>query len=145
MAKGYPDYFAVPSIPHYGGALMSTAHKDVTVNDHTTIVEVSGKGVLYYAECYARSFMGIEDDDIELHIDGNMFATIRPSFETLIGAVNPVFGVWFCTENSPSVPRTLVSYSGPLPFETSISVVYEERNGNGSPVDAILRYSLVTV
>jgi len=144
VARGYPDYFGQSIFPKYGGAKEVSGSKTVTANTENTIVEVSGKGVLYSGGLYAQGSDKCKDDRVRIYIDNVSIVTI--SFTALLtrGLVIVPNDIVTLTYYSDIEFKYHVSFLREVTFDEGFKITYEEKSGRTPTVSCGVRYALIT-
>lgn len=143
MAKGYPDYYGIPMFPSYIGCTEAEGDVVVTASEYTTILTVTGKGLLYLGEIYLVANSPTIGDSLRIEIDGSEINEM--SWVDLVDKSS--FFATFCrwTLSTWNVPaqRYNAIWTGPVPFGTSVSLLYRESAGLTPSVNVVLRYSKI--
>ncbi len=141
MASGIADYLRMIR-PKFGGAQFSWGLKNVVANASTTIITVSGKGVIY-GGAVILDHTGTQRDCVpHIKVDGTVLG--NSSFSGM-----NKYGI----EIEHSMPVYLLKYddvafvyagglSSGISFEESFSVTYDETHGATPEVVCSAHYAL---
>lgn len=142
MASGLPDYKSVVR-PTFGGAVGSTASKSAVANALTTLVSVTGKGMVYGsfvnlfpAATQANSEVVLEID--ETTIIGMSFNKLN-SYGLTVARCFPIVLMLF--DNTEFDYVAGIAYG--LTFETGIKLQYQENHGRTVSVGYTFIYALM--
>ena len=144
MPRGYPDCFGQSIFPKYGGATEAEDTRNVTANTVNTLLTVNGKGVLYCAHLLILAGIAQKDDWFSLYVDGDEFTSESMISLKNAGHYYPSLAKWCITVYDDTLPLMVAYLQGPISFDLSIAIKYEEKAGNTPQVKSILRYALIT-
>jgi len=154
MAHGLPDYYRGVDIayqalaqlivrPKYGGAQNAQANVTVTPNAETTLVSVSGKGVLYGGCVFLDHTSTQLASTVRLYVDGAQLSFL--SFYTLnkhnIHEPRSTSVYLLKYDNTEFIYT--VGISPDITFESSFAVKYQENEGATPVVYCDLNYALI--
>jgi len=154
MAHGLPDYYRGVDIayqalaelivrPKYGSATPAIASKNVTANDETSIVSVSGKGMLYGGLLYLTPVASQKNDKPYLYCDGSKLSNL--SFLTMSDLyISVAYSQAFYNLKYDDANKIYSAAICPyLTFESSFEVAYEETHGNTPMVYVRALYAII--
>jgi len=154
MVSGHEDYYRGIDIayqelseqivrPKYGGAILGPALAEVGALETTSLLEISGKGMIYGGVLWIDYTSTQQDSIVYLWVDGakllgfsfeNMmrFNIIKPrSYPFTINVYNNIDFVYAC------------GFSYGVTFETSLEITYREMHNTTPSVNVNLVYALI--
>lgn len=142
MTSGMPDYFRGMR-PRYGGAMKSTGTKVEAPLGYTSLITLSGRGMLYGGLVYLNHTSTQKGSEVIVKVDGRNMISMRFVDMNLLGVCS--VGIY---------PTVLLDYddvrfiycvglAGGVTFETSIEIVYNELHGSEPTVFAEMMYALI--
>jgi len=154
MAHGLPDYYRGVDIayqalsemivrPKYGGAIGSSGSGLVAANSLTTLLSISGKGMIYGGYVWLQHTSTQKNSYVQLEIDGQVVA--GDSFLTLngIGADKPRACPIPILKYDDTGFTYCVGFAYGVTFESTLKVQYDENHGDTFSVDYNLVYALI--
>ncbi len=154
MASGLPDFYRGVDVayqalsqmivrPKYGAAVKSAGNKVVASLGRTTLLAISGKGMLYGGLVYLNHTSTQKAAEVILVVDGDDMISMTFDNMNLLN-VN-IAGIY------PTVLRRFdevnfiycVGLGYGITFETGLSVVYNELNVGTPTVFAEMMYALI--
>lgn len=142
MASGLPDYSNVVR-PAYGGGQRLASSKTVTASDDTTLLTITGKGMVYGGYILLDHTASQVNSIPVLAADGKKICSIK--FDTLnkYNMVSPGKYPVFLTKFDNVNFIYGVAFSYGITFETEIAMNYIEAHGATPVVNYSLIYTLM--
>lgn len=154
MAAGKPDYYRGVDIsyqelaqvivrPKHGGALYLSGQKAVSANSETTLLDVSGKGMIYGGSVWLDYTLTQADGEILIGNDAS--SILSPSFLRMndYGILNPRSSVITLNKYDAVNYIYCVGLSYGITFESAFALGYIENNGTTPTVHYNLVYTLI--
>jgi len=156
MAHGAPDWWnrsyvdimsqtlaEIINRPKYGGGIRGLYHDNVSANTTTTLVEVTGKGMIYGGRLRAAGSASQRLDEITLKVDGQTLESLTWDLLYVRGYIMPGGMVFYLTvyDEVDYIYSLGIGYG--FTFENSVKLQYTEKHGNTPHVSACLLYALV--
>lgn len=154
MTRGLPDYYRGVDIayqalaqmivrPKYGGGLATWGSAVVTANAETTLITVSGKGMIYGGVVFLDHTSSQKTGIARLKADGNLLADM--SFEGMNkhNIINPWSYPFYLLKFDEANFVYTVATSFGLTFETNFELAYFEQEGETPTVRFDICYALI--
>lgn len=143
MARGYPDFFSLPTFPSYGLTRKATGSVIVNAGTIATILTVSGKGVLYDGTLYLLGVAGSKNDEVTLKVDGSISLSTSFSLMLSYGWIHPIIGRTHLTVMSVDPYRYGVMVDGPISYGQTLVWIYKNTTITNVTVEAYFFYANV--
>lgn len=142
MTSGMPDYLRGMRLKH-GAPMESAGSKAVASLGYTTLLTVSGKGIIYGGLVFLNHTSSQKSSEVILELDGDRMISMSFTDMNLLGI--DVFGIY------PQMLRKFddvnfiysVGLCYGVTFETSLKVIYNELHGSDPTVFSQLMYAIV--
>lgn len=142
MSSGLPD-FLTNIRPRYGGAQAESTYKVVTANDQTTLLSITGKGMVYGGFLRLEHTTSQKDSGIWVYVDDEKLSV--DTFEALKNYgldVEHSYAIYLrkCDETNF---RYCVALSYGITFESKFEILYSEAHGGTPKVYCRVIYALM--
>lgn len=142
MTSGLPDYHRTVR-PKYGAANNSHLNKVVTANTRTTILSVSGKGIIYGGCMYLDYTSGQRDSIPVLKVDGLDLSVISIYDLYWYSMTKPHTGSFYLLGYDDDLFVYSLGISPGVTFESSFELIYDEKHGTTPTVRCSVDYALI--
>ena len=129
--------------PMYGQAMAIGNTQNVTANACTTLVSISGKGMIYSGYVWWWNDYNPYIDNITLVIDG--ITLYGDSFKNLLdkGFILPGVNLYTVNKYDELNHKFTLSFQHGITFDASFEILYCEEYGYTPQVETMIRYTLM--